>query len=213
MDDNRFEVFDVDDDVHTGLHCKLFKIRRVDCHGCDERVLQDLFAIGDFFGVALEDTAAVFASKDVEHFGFGAKVFNVLLYCTSVHRPPVFRYRPIKQRVHDVHGFVGELVRLDDTLVAHHLENEATLRLILSFLHAHFTAVYRAISSHWIVQTPFEDGQKRFGVHAAREATLRSTMAWDTLIAGEELPAVQCDSGIRRFGRVECGECKLGQGV
>lgn len=101
--------------------------------------------------------------------------------------------------MHDVHSFVGELVRFDDPLVTDHLDNEAALGFVCAILHAHLAPVYCAVPAQRIVQAPFEDGKESFGVHAAREATIWAAMTGDALIVGKELLAVKRQCGIGGF--------------
>jgi len=92
--------------------------------------------------------------------------------------------------VHNVDSFIREFVGLDDALVAHHLDDESTLCLVLPLLHANFTAIDCAVAPQWVIQTAFEDGQECFCVHAAGKAAVRSAMGWHALVVGEKLPAI-----------------------
>jgi hypothetical protein len=72
-------------------------------------------------------------------------------------------------------------------LVAHHLDDEAALGLIWPVLHADFTAVDGTVSSQWIVESAFEDGEESFGVHATSESPIGAAIAGYTFIVDEEL--------------------------
>lgn len=146
MDDYCLEILDVDDDVHTRLHSKFLEVGSIDCDCCDKWMLQDFLPVRDLFCVALKYAASVFTRKNIEHFGLGTEIFSVLLHSPGVHAPPVFRRVAIEQCMHDVHGFICELVGLDDTLVADHLDDESTLRLGFPLLHTDFTAIDRTIT-------------------------------------------------------------------
>jgi len=76
-----------------------------------------------------------------------------------VHAPLVFGDAAIEERVHDIDSLVSELVGFDDALIAHHLHNEPTLRLVVPLLHADLTAIYCAVASKRIVQSTLEDGE------------------------------------------------------
>jgi hypothetical protein len=89
----------------------------------------------------------------------GAEVLDVLLQRARVHAPPVLGGVAVEKRVHDIDGFVGELVCLYDALVARHFHDEATLRFVLALLDADFAAVDGAISSERIVKSALEDGE------------------------------------------------------
>jgi hypothetical protein len=116
-----------------------------------------------------------------------------------MHAPPILRDAAIEQCMHYIDGLVGQFVGFDNTLVAHHLHDESTLRLVVPFLHADFASIDRPISAQRIKQSAFEDREKCFGVHAAREPAVWSTMAWYALVASEKLLAIKRHSSIGRF--------------
>ena len=199
MYDDCLEVLDADDDMESGLNIELLEIGSVDGNSSHERMLQDLFAVCDLLRIALENSASVFTCKDVQHLRLRAKEFDVFLHGACVHTPPISRHVAVEQSMHDIHSFVCKLVGFDDALVAHHLNKQATLRLVVAVLDAHLTPVDRAISAQWVIKTSFENRKKSFGVHAAGEAPVWAAVARYALIAGEELLAVESQSSVGGF--------------
>lgn len=134
VQNDRLEVSDTNDNVQACLDAEFFEVGRVDGNCCNEWVFEYLLAVRDLFGITLEHTTAIFSCEDVKQFSLRAEVFDVLSDCTRMHTPSVPRDALVEQRMHNVYGFVGQPVRLGDPLVAHHLDDESTVSIVVLVL-------------------------------------------------------------------------------
>lgn len=109
MHNNRFEVFDVDRDVHVCLHVEVLEVIRVQGDDGLHGLFQDLLAVLYLLSEAREDHLAVCCAK-VQLFCLWSKILDVFSHYACGDAPSLRRCGLVEERVHDLSRLVCKTI-------------------------------------------------------------------------------------------------------